>query len=228
MRPLAPGHRLLGAQSSPPCLAHAGRAIEWLTQTGAGRAFAAELFALGALAMALVTMRHDVKRKLFFRASPKLRAEHTGAVIWLHGLGDSGYGFRFLRDEMALASRAPHTRWILPEAPQLPITAAGGQRLRAWFDVSSMPVKPTEPDDRPSFSASIASVHALIDAEVAKGTASEDIVLGGFSQGGAMALLAGYSYAKRLAGVACLSGWPSPSRSPPSGRSTRTESTEKD
>ena len=50
-------------------------------------------------------------------------------------------------------------------------------------------------------------VHAAIDAVVASGTPSEKIVLGGFSQGGAMAIYAGYSYPKRLAGIVGFSGW---------------------
>ena len=48
----------------------------------------------------------------------------------------------------------------------------------------------------------------MLDEIVAAGTPSTDIVLGGFSQGGAMSVLAGYSYSKTLAGVVCLSGWP--------------------
>ena len=51
-------------------------------------------------------------------------------------------------------------------------------------------------------------VHDILDKEVEAGTPSTDILLGGFSQGGAMALLAAYSYSKPLAGVACFSGWP--------------------
>ena len=56
--------------------------------------------------------------------------------------------------------------------------------------------------------ASSKIIHEILDKEVAAGTPSDEIVLGGFSQGGAMALLAGYTYPKPLAGVACLSGWP--------------------
>ena len=38
----------------------------------------------------------DVKR-LFFNNMPKTRSHHTAAVIWLHGTGDAGAGFAFLK-----------------------------------------------------------------------------------------------------------------------------------
>lgn len=50
-------------------------------------------------------------------------------------------------------------------------------------------------------------VHELLDKEVERGTAPGEIVLGGFSQGAAMAVLAGVSYHKPLAGIVGLSGW---------------------
>jgi len=55
--------------------------------------------------------------------------------------------------------------------------------------------------------ASVTSVHGMIDALVAEGIPSERIVVGGFSQGGALALLSVLSYPKTLAAACCLSGW---------------------
>merc|ERR1719272_1966951 len=46
----------------------------------------------------------------------------------------------------------------------------------------------------------------LSDIE-AKGIAAENIILGGFSQGGTLSLHAGLSYSKKLAGVISISGW---------------------
>ena len=42
------------------------------------------------------------------------KEKHTGTVIWLHGLGDSGAGWLFLVEE--LAPVFPHIKWILPTA----------------------------------------------------------------------------------------------------------------
>ena len=62
-------------------------------------------------------------------------------------------------------------------------------------------------DDVKGLDESKAIIHKVLDDAVASGVKSTDIILGGFSQGGAMAVYAGYSYDKPLAGVACLSGW---------------------
>ncbi|EOD31397.1 hypothetical protein EMIHUDRAFT_56777, partial [Emiliania huxleyi CCMP1516] len=125
-------------------------------------------------------------------------------IIWLHGLGDTGRGWSHLKHELRLPQAV---RYAFPDAPESPVTCNGGYVMTSWMDLETIPIGNGLPDDAKGLADSTQIIHALIDAEVAKGTASEDIVLGGFSQGGAMALLAGYSYAKRLAGVACLSGW---------------------
>lgn len=55
--------------------------------------------------------------------------------------------------------------------------------------------------------ASVAALHAILDALVADGVQPAEIVLGGFSQGGAIALSAGLSYSKPLGGLVSISGW---------------------
>ena len=47
---------------------------------------------------------------------------------------------------------------------------------------------------------SVSYIHELIDTEVNNGTSSDRIFVGGFSQGGAIALYAGLSCAKKLGG----------------------------
>jgi phospholipase/carboxylesterase len=76
-------------------------------------------------------------------------------------------------------------------------------------DLEDIPVTPALKDDEAGLSASTKIVHAIIDEAIDKGhvDSSEDIVLGGFSQGAAMACLAGYTYPKKLRGIVCLSGW---------------------
>lgn len=50
-------------------------------------------------------------------------------------------------------------------------------------------------------------LNELISNEVDSGIDASRIVLGGFSQGGAMSLLTGLTSERKLGGVAVLSGW---------------------
>lgn len=51
------------------------------------------------------------------------------------------------------------------------------------------------------------SINQLITAEVDGGIPADRIVLGGFSQGGAMSLLVGLTSERKLGGVVVLSAW---------------------
>lgn len=55
--------------------------------------------------------------------------------------------------------------------------------------------------------ASVDFIRSIVDDEVASGIPSERIVVGGFSQGAAIALLTGIQSEKKVAGVAALSGF---------------------
>jgi pimeloyl-ACP methyl ester carboxylesterase len=68
------------------------------------------------------------------------------------------------------------------------------------------------PFDEPGVSESVRHVAALIESEVAAGIPAERIVLGGFSQGGHVALKAALTHPARLAGCVALSTWLEPSR----------------
>ncbi|KAI9493706.1 Phospholipase/carboxylesterase/thioesterase [Zychaea mexicana] len=132
--------------------------------------------------------------------------KHTGTVCWLHGLGDSGAGWLFLVEE--LAPLFPHIKWILPTAPVRKVEANAGALMPAWFDVpgfdKSANLKKT---DSKGMVESSNLVNELIQAEIDSGTPSDRIILGGFSQGCAIALLTGYSTHHKLAGVIGCSGW---------------------
>ena len=94
-----------------------------------------------------------------------------------------------------------------PAAPATLTTHAAPTRMASWMDLEKIPVAIGDMNDVKGLKASAALIHSQLDAAVAKGTASTDIVIGGFSQGGAMALYAGYTYPKTLAGVVVFSGW---------------------
>lgn len=125
-------------------------------------------------------------------------------VIMLHGLGADGTDFLSLADELRLGPVGP-VRWVFPRAPVRPVTINGGHRMRAWYDILVADLVRRE--DAAGLRESIAQVHALLDAEVARGMAASRTVLAGFSQGCAITLGAGLRYRQRLAGLAGLSGY---------------------
>ncbi|MBC7954438.1 MAG: dienelactone hydrolase family protein [Cytophagales bacterium] len=128
----------------------------------------------------------------------------TRTVIVLHGLGDSGHGFAPIAEELDLSALGP-VRFVLPHAPERAVTINGGYVMRAWYDILGTDLARRE--DEAGLRESQGQIEALIAAENARGVPSSRIVLAGFSQGCAMALLAGLRHRERLAGVAGLSGY---------------------
>jgi len=87
------------------------------------------------------------------------------------------------------------------------VTINGGYPMRAWYDVLQADVGSARREDEQGLRESMREVHALIDREVERGVSSRRIVLAGFSQGCAIALLAGLRYPARLAGLVGMSGY---------------------
>jgi phospholipase/carboxylesterase len=128
----------------------------------------------------------------------------TRTVIVLHGLGDSGEGFAPIAEELDLSALGD-VRFVLPHAPEQPVTINGGYVMRAWYDILGTDLARRE--DEAGLRQSQAEIEALIRRENARGVPSSRIVLAGFSQGCAMSLLTGLRYPERLAGVVGLSGY---------------------
>ncbi|PLW70620.1 alpha/beta hydrolase [Pseudohalioglobus lutimaris] len=123
----------------------------------------------------------------------------VAVVIWLHGLGADGHDFEPIVPELRLPGELP-IRFVFPHAPEMPVTAFGGQRARAWFDFD-----PGGGFDMAGLGRSTRQVHDLIQDEIDSGTPAERILLAGFSQGGVLALHTALYYPKRLAGILALS-----------------------
>lgn len=68
------------------------------------------------------------------------------------------------------------------------------------------PNLPTHEDEK-LMRASINRIHSLIDDQIALGISSERIIVGGFSQGCVVAMLALLSSPRQLGGMFCQSGW---------------------
>lgn len=119
------------------------------------------------------------------------------------GLGDTGHGWKPVADMLSPAM--PYIKWILPHAPQQPVTANYRMVMPAWFDLKDFSFVSTE--DENGMLASVRMLEGIIRNEVDNGMDASRIVLGGFSQGGVMALLGGLTSERKLGGVVVLSAW---------------------
>ena len=126
----------------------------------------------------------------------------TGAVIWLHGLGADGHDFAPIVPQLVGRDERP-LRFVFPHAPVRPVTINGGMSMRAWYDILGF--DRGIPQDEVGIRASDAAVGALIRRENERGIPTNRIVLGGFSQGGAISLFSGPRYPEKLAGIMGLS-----------------------
>ncbi|KAI9670927.1 MAG: hypothetical protein M1817_003812 [Caeruleum heppii] len=135
--------------------------------------------------------------------------KHTATVIMAHGLGDSGAGWVDLANTWRRSHRFDEVSFIFPNAPTIPITGNMGMSMPGWYDIHSftdLGLKTTE--DNLGMLKSRTTLHNLITAETTKNSIpSHRIVLGGFSQGGAISLLSGLTYAEKLGGVFAMSSY---------------------
>lgn len=129
----------------------------------------------------------------------------AASVIVLHGLGADGNDFVPIAQELDLSPAGP-VRFVFPHAPTRPVTINGGYVMRAWYDILGTDFT-RRGEDEPGLRASQAEVEALIARERARGIPASRVVLAGFSQGCAMALLTGLRHAEKLAGIVGLSGY---------------------
>src|SRR5262249_51979936 len=107
--------------------------------------------------------------------------------------------------ELELAG-APPARYVFPHAPEIPVTINSGYVMRAWYDVYGSELERHEgSEDAARIRASAAAIELLIEREVARGVPPGRLVLGGFSQGGAITLHAGMRARERLAWMMALS-----------------------
>ncbi len=128
----------------------------------------------------------------------------TAAVIWMHGLGADGNDFVPIVRELDLDG-CPGIRFVFPHAETMPVTINNGYVMRAWYDILGMDLVRRE--DEAGLRASQQRIDDLINREISRGIAPENIVLAGFSQGCAMTLQTGLRYPQKLAGLMCLSGY---------------------
>jgi len=122
------------------------------------------------------------------------------AMIFLHGLGDSARGWASMLPGLL---QLPSVRYVLPTAERLSFPGApGGGGVNSWFGASVLggmmgggSVRDTMRGvGNEAMSKSLDYTHHLIRQELRRGTPADRIFLGGFSQGGCVALRSALSF----------------------------------
>ncbi len=129
-------------------------------------------------------------------------ADPAWSLIFLHGLGADGHDFAPLPGELNLPAAV---RLVLPHAPVRPVTINGGSPMRAWYDILTLDWN--GPEDVAGIRNSAHHLEDLIRRETARGIPSHRVFIGGFSQGGSVALFTGPRHSEPLAGIIALSTW---------------------
>ncbi len=126
------------------------------------------------------------------------------SVVFLHGLGADGHDFEPIVPHLRLPPQLA-VRFVFPHAPSRPVTLNQGWVMPAWFDIGPEDLMRGEASDMPGVRRAEEQIRALIEREVARGIETHNIVLGGFSQGGALAAWTAVRYERPLAGLITLS-----------------------
>ena len=143
-----------------------------------------------------MTQTEDGRRIL--EAGPE---DADATLVLMHGLGADANDLAPVAEYLKLPDSL-RLRVVLPDAPERPVTINGGMRMRAWYDID--PAAGLD-SGRADIEASAGLARELIAREQARGIRAERIVVGGFSQGGVIALETGLSHGERLAGIIALS-----------------------
>ena len=128
----------------------------------------------------------------------------VATIVIMHGLGADGRDFVPIAKQLDLSSVGP-VRFLFPYAPVIPVTINGGMEMPAWYDILAADLVRRE--DEAGLRKSQAGIEELIANEKLRGIPANRIVIAGFSQGCAMALMVGLRHAESLAGIVGMSGY---------------------
>ena len=151
-------------------------------------------------AQALVKMNIPNEDKLIEQEIGEGNPKYS--IIWLHGLGASSNDFPpvvpYLNIDNSLS-----VRFVFPQAPNRSITVNQGMVMPGWYDIKGTSI--ADKEDKEGFLASANIVNALVQREIERGIASKNIILAGFSQGGAVCYFTATRSQVPLGGIIALS-----------------------
>ena len=128
----------------------------------------------------------------------------VATIVIMHGLGADGRDFMPIAEQIDLSSIGP-VRYLFPNAPTIPVTINGGYVMPAWYDILAADLVKRE--DEAGLRQSRLQIEEIIASEKARGVPANRIVVAGFSQGCAMALMVGLRHVEALAGIVGMSGY---------------------
>lgn len=125
------------------------------------------------------------------------------ALVLLHGLGADASDMNALA-EVLVEDIDQDIKISCPNAPLRSITINQNMLMPAWYDIYEL--DSIDREDTEGISDSYNEITALID-EISTTIPANRIILGGFSQGAAIAIYTALRYKARLAGILLLSGY---------------------
>ena len=131
---------------------------------------------------------------------PEQAARHC--IIWLHGLGAGPEDFVPLAKQLKRPDEAA-VRFIYPAAPERAVTVNAGYFMPAWYDILAF--SPQRKINQQHLEQVSQEISQLIEQQLAQGIPSKNIILAGFSQGGAVAYHCALNLEHVLGGVLCMS-----------------------
>lgn len=131
---------------------------------------------------------------------PQLSA--GACVIWMHGLGADASDMAGLADQLTPSLPLRH---VFIDAPVRPVTINAGMMMRAWYDILDLSFLGRE--DKEGILRTQTQLLEVIESQLSAGFNASQLVLAGFSQGGAMALYTALHSNLPLAGVISLSSY---------------------
>ncbi len=146
----------------------------------------------------------------FFKMRPAFVCEavgpHKATLVFIHGLGDNGQGWSV---ELGHFLSKTGVKIVCPNAPISPVSANRGMKMPSWFDIVAFDEKVLLDESKDPAKAIVESSSQVKDVvrEECRHIDSKHVFVGGFSQGGCVALHAGLSFELPLGGIISCSGW---------------------
>lgn len=132
------------------------------------------------------------------------------AIIFVHGLGDSGNGWSWFPQLLAqtgLFKSQAETNFVFPNAPVMPITANGGMSMPGWFDIFEFG-NPAARQDVPGFLKACDMIKLLVHEQInTYNIPAERIIIGGFSQGAGVTMALLLMLDVKVGGLVAISGF---------------------